>query len=116
MSGGRAAAGVEVVREVVHGRWKAQALAAALRLGLADALGDRAVPLGELAAQVEADEDGLRRLLRLMVALGLFAEAGGDAYRNNEASQLLRADHPGSLRGYALRTLSTSYASGLRIE
>lgn len=112
-------AGVEQVRELAHGRWKAQALAAAVRLGLADALdvlGGAAVPVGELAARVGADADGLRRLLRLMVALGVFADAGGDAYRNNEASALLRADHPHSLRGHVLRTLSTSYSSDSRIE
>jgi len=41
-----------------------------------------------------------------MVALGVFSEAGEDTYRNNSASDLLRADHPGTLRRYALRALS----------
>jgi hypothetical protein len=106
----------EQVRELVHGRWKAQALAAAVRLDLAGALEDGALPVRELAARVEADEDALRRLLRLMVALGVFAGDGDDAYRNDEASQLLRAGHPDSLRRYALETLSTRYASDSRIE
>ena len=116
MERGGAAVSVEHVRELVHGRWKAQALAAALHLGLADALGDGAVPVRELATRVDAGEDGLRRLLRLLVALGVFADAGGDAYRNNEASELLRAGRPHSLRNYALKRFSTSYASYSRIE
>jgi len=104
------------VRDLIHGRWKAEALAVTLRLGGADVLGDRAMPVVELAARLEADEDGLRRLLRLMVALGLFADAGGDAYRNNDASALLRADHPSTLRPYALRSLANGYANSSRIE
>ena len=104
------------VRDLVHGRWKAEALAVTLRLGVADVLGDRAMPVGELAARLEADEDGLRRLLRLMVALGLFADAGGDAYRNNDASALLRGDHPNTLRPYALRSLANGYAHSSRTE
>jgi hypothetical protein len=60
----------------------------------------------ELAARLEADEDGVRRLLRLMVALGVFSDAGDDTYRNNSASDLLRADRPHTVRQYALRALS----------
>jgi C-methyltransferase len=97
------AVSVEHVRELVHGRWKAQAVAAAARLGIADALGDRALTVADLAARLETSEDGLRRLLGLLVALGVFADAGDDAYRNNEPSDLLRADHPHSLRARALR-------------
>jgi len=98
---------VELVRELAHGRWKAQALIVAVRLGLADALADRVVPVSELASRLDVDEDGLHRLLRLMVVLGVFEDAGGDSYRNNAASDLLRADHRRTLRPFALRVLST---------
>jgi DNA-binding IclR family transcriptional regulator len=98
---------VDLVRGLAHGRWKAQALAVTVRLAVADALADDAVSVAELAERLEASEDGLRRLLRVMVELGLFAEAGEDVYRNNAASHLLRADHPDSLRSYASRTLET---------
>jgi hypothetical protein len=107
---------VELVRELAHGRWKAQALEATIRLRIADVLADRAMSVADLAARLEADEDGVRRLLRLMVALGLFADAGGDEYRNNEASALLRADHPTTLRAYAVSALSTGGASGPRFD
>jgi Dimerisation domain len=104
---------VELVRELAHGRWKAQALAVTLRLGIADALGDQVMSVAELAPRLDASEDGLRRLLRLMVALGVFAVAGDDRYRNNQASELLRADHPCTLRPYAMRTFDSS---SLRVE
>jgi len=107
---------VDLVRGLAHGRWKAQALAVTVRLGIADVLADGAMPVAELAARLDASDDGLRRLLRLMVELGLFAEAGEDVYRNNAASDLLRADHPDTLRSYAVRILSTGYSGGSRIE
>jgi hypothetical protein len=109
LGAGSTAANVHVVRELAHGRWKAQALRVTLRLGVADVLADRVMPVGELASRVEVSEDGLRRLLRLMVALGVFEDAGEDGYRNNAASELLRADHPHTLRPFALRVLSTEY-------
>jgi hypothetical protein len=107
---------VELVRELAHGRWKAQALAVTVRLGIADALAGDAVSVSELAERLEVNEDGLRRLLRLMVELGLFTESGVDTYRNNAASELLRADNPDTLRSYALRTLSGGYSGSSRIE
>lgn len=107
---------VDVVRDLAHGRWKAQALAVTVRLGIAEIVADGAMSVAELAARLEVNEDGLRRLLRLMVELGLFAEAGDDLYRNNAASDLLRVDHPSTLRAYALRILSTGSRSGSQTE
>jgi hypothetical protein len=107
---------VDLVRELAHSQLTAPALAASVRLGIADVLAAGAMSAAELAARLEVNDDGLRRLLRLMVELGLFAEAGDDVYRNNPASDLLRADHPDTLRSYALRTLSTGYSGDPRIE
>jgi hypothetical protein len=107
---------VDLVRDLAHGRWKAQALAATVRLGIADVLADGAMSVAELATRLQVSDDGLRRLLRLMVELGLFAEAGGDVYRNNAASALLREDHPDTLRSYALRSVSAGYSIASQIE
>jgi hypothetical protein len=107
---------VELVRELAHGRWKAQALAVTVRLGIADVLAGDTLSVAELAARLEVNEDGLRRLLRLMVELGLFTASSVDAYRNNAASELLRTDHPDTLRSYALQTLSSGYSRARWIE
>jgi len=107
LGAGSTAANVELVRQLAHGRWKAQALTVALRLDIAEVLADRVLSAGELASRLEVSEDGLRRLLRLMVALGVFEDAGEDRYRNNAASELLRADHPHTIRPLALRMLTT---------
>jgi DNA-binding IclR family transcriptional regulator len=47
---------------------------------------------GELAAAVGTDAASLRRLLRALVALGVFEEEAPDRFRLNPASELLRRD------------------------
>jgi hypothetical protein len=59
-----------VVRELVHGRWKAQALAGALRLGVPERLAGVGRTATELAAGLGTDPDGTGRLLRLLAAWG----------------------------------------------
>ncbi len=49
-----------------------------------------------------ADADALGRLLRLLAALGYFVPAGRDRWSNNATSELLRADHPESMRAWVL--------------
>jgi hypothetical protein len=97
---------MELVRNLIHGRWKAQCLDTTLKLGIAEALDGQARSIPELAAALEVNEDGLARLMRLMVALGVFAQDDDARFSNNEASRLLRADHPASMLPEAAQTLS----------
>lgn len=53
---------------------QSQAVYTAARLGLADALAAGPLPAAELAVAVGAKEGHLRRLLRLLVLLGIFTE------------------------------------------
>jgi hypothetical protein len=62
-------------------------IAATLRL--ADHVEAGARRVEELAERASADPDALERLLRYLVARGVFAEAGG-AYANTDVSSLLR--------------------------
>ena len=62
-------------------------------LRLADHVDAGATRLGDLAERAGVDPDALRRLLRYLVARGVFAEEGG-AYANTELSRLL-ADEGG---------------------
>jgi 2,7-dihydroxy-5-methyl-1-naphthoate 7-O-methyltransferase len=57
-------------------------------------------PIEDLAARVGADSDALERLMRFLVARGVFAEASPRVFANNPASCLLLDDHPGSMRGW----------------
>jgi hypothetical protein len=68
--------------------------------GVADALADRPMTAAELAAQTVTNADALRRMLRLLVAHGVFTQEG-DLYRHTPVSELLRTDHPQSMRSFA---------------
>ena len=68
-------------------------------LGVADHIDDEPVLAKELAARCGADRGALDRALMLLFAHGVF-ERVGDAYAHNDASLLLRSDHPMSMRAF----------------
>lgn len=78
------------------------ALSAAVRLGLADALGDDPLPVAELAATAGADAGALRQLLRALAVRGVFRDAGDDRYEHTDLSRLLRGGEPGGKRDMVL--------------
>lgn len=67
-------------------------------LGIADAL-DEAADAVTLAQRCSLDAGALDRVLRVVVAHGVF-ERRGDAYAHNDASRLLRTDRPRSMRPF----------------
>jgi hypothetical protein len=66
---------------------------------VADDVGDRAVSAPELAAKHDVNADALDRILRLLAAHGIFA-VDGNGFRHTPASELLRSDHPMSMRAF----------------
>ncbi|WP_276259369.1 methyltransferase [Haloglomus litoreum] len=63
-----------------------EAVTLALDVGVFETLADGALPLGDLAARLDADEEGLRALLDFLAAQGYVA-ADGDRYRNTEMTE-----------------------------
>lgn len=82
--------------------WQSRVLFVAAQLDLATVLGDASLPATDLAAQVGADPQALRRLLRMLAAMGIFDEVTLGNYRNNALSNALRTDKPGSVRAMVL--------------
>lgn len=76
-----------------------RALHVVAELGVADHIDDDPVLAKELAARSGADADALDRTLMLLAAHGVFDRVG-DAYAHNDASRLLRSDHPMSMRAF----------------
>ena len=68
-------------------------------LGVADHIGEAPVDASKLAARCGVDADALARVLRLLSDHGVFERAEG-GFRHNSASELLRTDHPMSMRGF----------------
>ncbi|MFE6982783.1 methyltransferase [Streptomyces griseus] len=75
----------------------AASLRAAVKLGLADALGDGPATADALARTVGADPDALRRLLRSLTCHQVFAEDSEGRFVPSEISRLLRTNTPDSL-------------------
>ncbi|NNH74284.1 hydroxyneurosporene methyltransferase [Nocardia uniformis] len=80
----------------------AQAINAAAQLGIADALADGPKKPAELARVLDVDEDGLRRLMRLLLSFDVFAERRDGSYALNGISRALSSDAPITLRDMLL--------------
>jgi len=88
--------------QCITGHWVAAATYAAARLKLADHLHSGPKSSGELATMVGAHAPSVYRLLRGLSVLGLVDEIAPDKFAVTEAGDLLRADHPNSLRPMAM--------------
>jgi hypothetical protein len=92
------------LRSIITSFRTSAAVSAAAELGLSDELASGPLSLGQLARRVGADEDTLGRLMRVLVALELYAVSAEGAYAATPLGAGLRADVAGSLRPLA-RTL-----------
>lgn len=84
---------VELVGTLMSGFVDSRCLHVVANLGVADVIGEEPMPIARLAAELGVDTGSLARLLRHLVALGLFSVHGGKV-EHNDASRLLRSDHP----------------------
>lgn len=97
------------VVELITGGWRAQALYTAVKLGLPDHVEAGRTTDAELARATGAREDGIHRLMRLLVAMEVFRVANG-GYRNTRVSRAL-LDRPGSQRDMCLLYGEDFYAA-----
>jgi hypothetical protein len=97
---------VTTLQGLIMGKWLAQALGVAARLGVADHLGSGPRSCDDLARDVQADPDALHRVLRALASVGVFREENGEEsgavrFGLTPAAHLLRSDVAGSLRATA---------------
>jgi hypothetical protein len=90
-----------VLWELIRGATATKALGIAADLGVADALAAGPRAFDDLAHEVRAEPDTLKRILRALASDGVFAEEEPGCFRNTDASELLRCDGPGSWREFA---------------
>jgi hypothetical protein len=74
----------------------------AAKLGVADQLSKGPKDVSELAQATHVNEDALYRVMRALSIFGVFKELNGRRFEQTPASDLLRADHPQSLRPFVL--------------
>ena len=103
----------EIVWTLTNAVVASRCLHVVAELGVADDMGDEPVSAETLASRCGADADALDRGLRLLAAHGIF-EREGDGFRHTPASQLLRSDHPMSMRAFprmmGLPVFATTFA------
>lgn len=96
--------------ELVTGGWRAQAVHVAAKFGLPDHIEAGLTTDAELAEATGADERGVRRLMRLLVAMGVFERGPRTGYRNTSVSRAL-LDRPGTMRDMCLLYGEEFYAA-----
>jgi hypothetical protein len=87
---------------MVTGAWVSQAIHVAAKLGLADLLAAEPQSPAALATTTGTHAEALRRVLRALESVGVFAEDGEDRFGLTPLGEGLRSDVPGSLRAYAV--------------
>lgn len=88
-----------IILDLIHGKWRAQAISVAAELGIADILKDGPRSTEEIAKTANVSEDAVYRLLRALASLGLFSSLAGRRFALTPLGAYLRSDVPGSLRG-----------------
>jgi len=86
------------VLEMATGFASAQALFAAARLGVADALADGPLSPSDIAARIGTDPDATARLLRYLASFSVFGPLPDGRYELTSMSEALRTDSPTSVR------------------
>ena len=97
--------------DLMSGMMRTQTIAAIAELGVADAIAEGITGTAELAREVGADADALSRMLRLLEADGLVAQATVGEWRLTAVGELLRDGVEGSMRQQAMLFGAELYAA-----
>jgi len=89
----------EIIWNLTSAYVSSRCLHVVAELGVADQITDEPLTAAELAAGCDVDPAALGRVLQLLAAHGIF-ERAGDRFGHTAASQLLRSDHPMSMRAF----------------
>lgn len=82
--------------------WQSRALYVVANLDIASVLAQRELSAEEIAARTDSHPDAIARLMRLMVAMGIFERGATGGFANNEVSLCLQDEHPQSVRAMIL--------------
>lgn len=96
--------------QLLAGFQVSQALYAAARTGLTDALAEGPKPMDEVAEALQLHGPSLSRLARTLTGLGVLTDTGCGSYALTPLGRTLTSDDPGSMRDLALMWMETHYA------
>jgi hypothetical protein len=92
----------EGMLKLITAFWQSQLIFVVAKLGVADALCAGPLTAEAIAERVGAHGPYLKRVLRALASVGVFACDGRGRFRLTPMAHTLRSDHPGSLRKIAL--------------
>ena len=95
--------------QALFGFMVTKGVSAAAELDVADALKDGPLYYAELAKKVGADRRAVHRVMRMLSAVGVFAEPEPGTYALTAVSELLRSDTSTSMRDLAVMITSESH-------
>ena len=89
----------EIIWRLTNAEIASRCLHVVAEVGVADAIGDEPATAAVLASACGVNPDALHRILSLLADHGVFARDGA-GFSHTPASQLLRTDHPMSMRAF----------------
>src|SRR5438876_10513292 len=92
-----------------------RSIAIAAQLGIADRIADGPRTPAELAGECGVLEHPLYRMLRALAGEGVFAEDKDGRFALTPMADLLRSDHPRSLRDWAIYVADLPYRSSMEM-
>src|SRR5579859_4807703 len=104
------------LQSLMYGYRVTQLLAIAARLGVADELAQGPRPASSLAEAIGAHPDALYRALRGLAAVGVFAEVTPGVFGLTPLADLLRSDHPLSMRSLIMYNALEPYEVWTELE
>lgn len=94
---------IDEVVHLIYGRWRSQVLYVGVELGVFDHLvRSCSRRVDAVALELHVDSALLYRLMRALASLGLLVETHSRGFAASETGELLRSDHPHSLRNRVL--------------
>jgi hypothetical protein len=88
--------------QLLFGKQLTYSLSGVARLGVADHMDGRAMPVEEIAAKTGAHAPSLYRVMRMLAGFGVFKEGPPRHFALTPVGELLKTDAPGSLRYMAM--------------
>ena len=101
----------QTVMQMARGYQLSQAVYVAAKLGVADVLDPQPLAAEAIAQAVGARSAPLRRVLRALVAAGVFSELEDGRFATNDAAAALRAGAPGGMRDVVVNFGEEMYRS-----
>lgn len=92
----------DVLGQMIWGFGVSQALCTAAKLGIVDVLGNAPKRASEIADALGIHELSLRRLCRALTSIDILSEDEYGRFTTTSIGELLRADHPQSMRPMAI--------------